>query len=235
MSVTPPISIVIPTLDEAVHLRRLLPLLLAEPGPHEIIVVDGGSQDSTVAVAGEYGVRVIHSTAGRGMQLRTGAAAARGQVIWFLHADSLPGKGALRAIQDRLTADPALVGGNFRLVFDGDDGFSRWLTGFYAKIRRFGLYYGDSGIYVRRWVLERIGGVLPYPIMEDHELVRQMHKLGPTACIGEPFLCTSARRFHGRHPLRIFAGWLWMHLLYWLGVSPWRLGRCYYRRAYSRP
>jgi rSAM/selenodomain-associated transferase 2 len=225
------ISIIVPTLDEERSLAPLLKALRAEEVEHEIIVVDGGSADRTVAVARARRARVLAAPPGRGGQLRAGAEAARGDILWFLHADSTVPAGALGAIAATLAADPRIVGGNFRLVFDGGTSFSRWLTGFYRQIRRVGLYYGDSGIFVRRGVYERLGGFRPIPLMEDLEFVRRLERFGPTCRIEEPPLVTSSRRFAGRRPVAIVYGWIELHVLFWLGVPPARLAEIYRTHA----
>jgi len=124
-------------------------------------------------------------------------------------------------------ASARVVGGNFRLLFDGDDGFSRWLNGFYAAIRRRGFYYGDSGVFVRRPVHDSLGGIRPIALMEDYDFVRRLESAGPTVCIETPPLVTSARRFVGRHPLAIVTGWLAIHALFHLGAPPSWLARLY--------
>ncbi len=221
------ISIVIPTYNEAEALPDLLARLRCEPEVKEIIVVDGGSQDRTVALALDGGAEVIQTAPGRGAQICRGASLARGDPLLFLHADSCFPAGGLAAIERLLADNPALGGGNFRLRFDGDSDFSRWLTGFYAWIRRHGVYYGDSGIFVRRAVYDRLGGIRPIALMEDFDLVRRLERAGPTGCIADPPLVTSSRRFEGRHPVMIFLGWLKIHALYYLGVPPARLARLY--------
>jgi len=132
-----------------------------------------------------------------------------------------------------LAADAQTIGGNFRLVFDGDTRFSRWLTGFYRSIRSIGLYYGDSGIFVRRSVYEALGGFRPIPVMEDLEFVRRLERSGRTCCIKDPPLITSSRRFERRRPVEIVWGWAWLHTLFWLGVSPDRLAQIY--RTHTPP
>ncbi len=232
------ISVVIPTLDEADNLGRLLRVLDNEEGVAEIVVADGGSSDRTVAVARARGAKVVHAAPGRGQQLCAGARAAAGDVLLFLHADSRFPAGGLRRIRDVLAASPNAVGGNFRVVWDGDSSFSRRLSRFYNRLRRWGLYYGDSGIFVRRSAYDAIGGFRPIAVMEDYDFVRRLERYGETVRIDDPPLVTSSRKFAGRPSAAIVWGWLKIHALYHLGVSPERLARMYYpnepRRA-ARP
>ncbi len=221
------ISIVIPTLNEAENLRGLLPLLAADDGESETIIADGGSQDHTAAIAEEYGALVVSSPPGRGKQLAAGAAQAKGDIFLFLHADSRWPRGGLAAIQNVLEAQPNAPGGNFRILFNGDDGFSRWAGSFCAFIRRLGFYYGDSGLFVRAKVYRTIGGIRPIALMEDFDFVRRMERAGRTICVKSPPLFTSSRRFHNRHPIAIVGGWVVIHVLYFIGVSPERLARLY--------
>jgi glycosyltransferase involved in cell wall biosynthesis len=165
-------------------------------------------------------VRLVHAAPGRGRQICAGTAVAKGDIILFLHADTQFPPGGLHAIERALMLDPAAVGGNFRLLFDGKDGFSRWLNRFYAWIRAHGVYYGDSGIFVRRSVHDRIGGMRPVALMEDFEFIRRLERHGKTLCLDQPPLTTSSRRFSGRHPVAIIGGWLLIHALYYLRVSP---------------
>lgn len=221
------ISVVIPTLNEARRLPGLLATLAGETAAHEVIVVDGGSTDGTGDIARDRGARLIAAPRGRGAQLAAGAAAAHGGVLFFLHADTRLPTGALAAISCALTRHPAAVGGNFRLLFDGDDDFSRWLDGFYARIRAHGLYYGDSGIWIRRAAYDALGGIRPLALMEDYDLVRRLERAGETLCIDSPPLITSSRRFAGRRKWRIVAGWLAIHRLFHLRVPPALLARLY--------
>jgi len=221
------ISVVVPVLNEAERLGGLLASLSDQAGQKEVIVVDGGSSDASASIAASFGARVIASRKGRGQQLAVGASVSRGDVLLFLHADTRLPPGALMAMQRALDAHPDAPGGNFRLLFDGDRRFDRWLEGFYRWIRGRGFYYGDSGIFMRQRSYRRIGGFLPIPVMEDYDLVRRMEAVGQTLCVEHPPLVTSSRRFHGRHPLAIFLGWIRIHLLFHLGVAPDRLARIY--------
>ena len=126
-----------------------------------------------------------------------------------------------------------MVGGNFRILFDGEDAFDRWLTRFYAWFRRFGLYYGDSAVFLRRETYEAIGGFRPIALMEDFDLCRRLERHGRTVCIDEPPVTTSSRRFEGRWPPKIVAGWLLIHALYYLGLSPNLLARLYKSSRHS--
>lgn len=221
------ISVIIPTLNEAHRLPSLLAHLRNESADIEIIVVDGGSQDETCAVAKAANARVLTSARGRGQQLQAGAEAASGDVLWFLHADTTYPSGGLRRIERILSDSPATIGGNFRLLFDGRDAFSRWLNGFYRWIREHGVYYGDSAVFVRREIYLALGGIRPIALMEDYDFNRRMEKAGRTCCIDDPPLITSSRRFADRRPAAIVWGWVKIHLLFYLGVSPDRLARLY--------
>ena len=230
------ISVVIPVLNEARRLPDLLARLAGESCAHEVIVVDGGSRDGSAEIARRAGARVLRSAPGRGHQLAAGAAAASGETLLFLHADSRVPAGGLARIVEVLAREPQCPGGNFRLLFDGGTPFSRWLTGFYAWIRAHGLYYGDSAIFVRRAVYRALGGIRPIDLMEDYDFVRRLERFGPTCCIAEPPLTTSSRRFEGRHPIAIVWGWLEIHALYHLGVPPRLLARRYEaQRRRARP
>jgi rSAM/selenodomain-associated transferase 2 len=206
--------------------RSLGATLDAVPEGVDVIVVDGGSTDNTVRLAESQGVRVIRSERGRGMQLHAGARASTGEVIWFLHADSIPGSDALENIF-RVLADPQVVAGNFALQFDGVSFGARFLNKLYPMLGWIGLRYGDSGIFVRRTAYENAGGFAPYPIFEDLDLLQRLKAHGRFETIPGP-LVTSSRRFEGRSFAITFGRWCLMQVLYWAGVHPCTLARLYH-------
>jgi rSAM/selenodomain-associated transferase 2 len=221
----PALSIIIPTLDEARSIAATLDVLSKEARGAELIVVDGGSRDGTIELVRARGVKLIESGRGRGRQMGEGGRAATGRALWFLHADTLPSAECVSEIDEALR-DASVVAGNFDVLFDGGSGAARFLTWLYPRLRRLGLCYGDSGIFVRRDAYERIGGFRDLPVFEDLDLVRRLRKEGRVAHL-RARVTTSSRRFEGRSFALTFARWSLLQALYWLGVSPHTLGRMY--------
>ena len=220
----PTLSVVIPTYDEAPLVADAVRCAAAIGD--EVVVVDGGSADGTADVARAARARVVRSAKGRGVQLRAGAQAARGDVLLFLHADARLAPSARRAILDAL-ADPQVVGGAFYIRFLPRSWFTRFLEPFNDLRRRVTRrYYGDTALFVRRDAYWRLGGHRPWPVMHDYEFSGRMERSGPCAYVTEPCVWASARRFAGRE-LRVFATWVSIQLLYWLFVPPRWLGRLY--------
>ncbi len=219
------VSIVVPTLNEEAVIAGTLQTLQALPGEKEILIADGGSEDRTTAIAAELGVRAVTCQRGRGCQLRTAAAEAKGDVLWFVHADTRPEPGALEAIGKALESG-STAGGNFSLVFEGEHYSAGQMTAIYPYLRWLGLSYGDAGIFIRRSVYDAIGGCRPYPLFEDLDLVRRMKRHGRFVHL-ETRIFTSARRFTGSRYGRVWALWITLQVLYWAGVSPYRLARWY--------
>jgi rSAM/selenodomain-associated transferase 2 len=228
-TVQPPasISIVIPVLNEAASLPATLAALPKEHG--EVIIVDGRSQDQTVAVAQQLGCRVITSERGRGKQLRAGAEAATGDVILFLHADTLLDESAITAVKLCLQ-DPSVVGGACWKRFRDPHWLmrgSRWRC--WTRLHFFRRVLGDQAIFVRKEALAAIGGFPALPLMEEFELCRRLRKIGRLA-LAPTTVSTSARRFHERGILRTY--WLMWRVtfLYHLGTKPEDLRQLYERR-----
>jgi rSAM/selenodomain-associated transferase 2 len=230
----PVVSIVIPTLDEADRIGATLKSLerLRTGVGVEILLVDGGSRDETVAIAERHGARVLSAERGRGAQLHAGARAAGGTVLWFLHADTHPPPDGLKRILEALE-DERVVAGNFGLTFDAGGRAARFLTWLYPRLRRLGIRYGDSALFVRREAYLQSGGFRPLPIFEDLDLLRRLRHLGRFASVPSAVI-TSARNFQGRSFAPVFARWTALQMLYWLGVSPHVLGR-FYGRARAAP
>ena len=216
------ISVVIPTLDEAPRIGGLV-RSLARPGV-EIIVVDGGSRDATSALAREAGAFVLESERGRARQLRCGSEHANGDLILFLHADTRLPEGWHAAIV-RAALDPACAGGAFAFRLAERGWLFRWIE-FWVAVRNvlFKLPYGDQAIFVRRQVLDAMGGVPDVPILEDLDLVRGIKARGRLQLLELP-ATTSGRRYGKGRGLHTLVVHQWALLGWWLGWDRARLAR----------
>jgi rSAM/selenodomain-associated transferase 2 len=218
------VSAIIPTLREADRIAGTVAACRAIA--EEVIVADAGSLDGTAERAGEAGARVVTAAKGRGSQLNEGARAATGNVLVFVHADSLLPARAGRVIRSAL-ADPSVVGGNFKLRFIPETRAARLFTWANdARRRHLGVYYGDSCIFIRRRAFERIGGFPDHPIFEDYALARALERLGRTHYETSVEVLASSRRFAAK-PVRTLALWGALQALYELGVSPKVLAHLY--------
>jgi rSAM/selenodomain-associated transferase 2 len=222
------LSIVVPALDEAANLARLLPGLVAREREAEVLVVDGGSADESRAVVARVpGVRWVSASRGRARQMNAGARAAHGDVLLFLHADTMLPDGAGTAVLAAL-ADPAVVGGRFDVRLDSRRpllALVGWLMN--RRSRLTGISTGDQAIFVRRAVFDALGGYPDIPLMEDVELTRRLKRRGRLAALGLRVV-TSARKWENEGVTRTI-GLMWtLRLLYALGVAPARLHRWYY-------
>ena len=214
-------------MNEEASLGSLLDRLRLAPGVHEIIVSDGGSSDRTAALA-RPPHRLVRSKPGRGQHLRTGAEAATGDALLFLHADVLPPVDVAAQVSSAIGSGN--VGGNFRLRYPDGGPLGRWLEWLAPFYRRRPRYYGDSGIFARRDAYDACGGFPHVPIMEDLIFVRRLEAAGRTAYLPGPMV-SAARRWRGRE-WRTLLLWGSMQAAFALGVTPWRLVR-FYRAARS--
>jgi rSAM/selenodomain-associated transferase 2 len=212
------LSVVLPTLNAAATLPACLSAISVAD---EIVVADGGSADGTKAIAEASGVRVVESPRGRGVQLRAGAAAARGDWLLFLHADTILGTGWRAAVDAHASAMPDQAA-CFRFRLD-DSGWQARLIERGVAARRFP--YGDQGLLISRTLYDALGGYRPLPLMEDVDLVRRIGRRR-LRLLDVP-ATTSAERWRRNGWLRRSARNLGLLALYRLGASPERLAKLY--------
>ena len=171
--------------------------------PIEVLVVDGGSRDETCYLARQAGARVITppqgptAARGRAAQLRWGASTSTGEVVLFLHADTRLEAGWSSEVSE-LMSDPTVAGGAFRFRFLERGRWERWVEWWVGvRVAFFGLPYGDQGLFVRREVLEQMGGIPSVPIMEDLDLVWEIRRAGRLGRLRARAV-TSSRRYRAR-------------------------------------
>lgn len=219
------VSIIIPVLDEAAGIAEAIAAATAA-GPHEILVVDGGSRDHTREIAEACGCRVVDSRAGRARQMNAGAAIATGEVLLFLHADTLlPPDGIVDL--SRVLSDERTVGGRFDVHLDGPEPIFRVIEALMnTRSRMTRIATGDHAIFVRRSTFQALGGYAPIPLMEDVEFSARLRRHGSVACLRSR-VHTSVRRWRRLGPWRTIAHMWWLRARYALGTSPERLAQRY--------
>ena len=217
------ISLIIPALNEAGGILPCLHSVKNQPGEFEILVVDGGSVDGTVETVRPH-ARVIHSKRGRAVQMNSGARTSTGEVLLFLHADSYLPPRAFPLLEEVL-ADPGIVGGTFQLRFDSEKILLRFIA-FFSRFKFRYFHYGDQGIFVRRWVFERLSGFSEMPFMEDVDFLKRLYRTGRVALVNQP-ITTSARRFLKRGIIRQQLTNICLVMLYLLGMKPETLKKWY--------
>jgi rSAM/selenodomain-associated transferase 2 len=216
----PRFSVVIPVRNDAAALRRTLDYLIGLPGMAgaEVIVAASGDSDGTGRAVAGRATLLQPPGATRAALMNAGAAAARGEVLFFLHADSFPPPDAL-ALIDRALADPRIVGGAFEHLFAEPVWSLRaitWINRVRYRLTR--NYYGDQGIFVRAEVFRRLGGYRDLAIMEDLDFSQRVQREGRPRLIRVPML-TSGRRFLARGPWRTFLFIVWLLFLHTLGLD----------------
>lgn len=219
------LSVIVPTLNEADRIRIALEALqpLRVRG-HEVIVVDGGSEDSTAILAAPLADQVLATRRGRAVQMNAGAAAAKGEALLFLHADT-----RLPAQAENLVS--AALGksawGRFDVAIEGR---SRLLalvaSSMNLRSRLTGIATGDQAIFARREAFSRAGGFPEIALMEDIAFSKRMKTLSRPACLRER-VATSARRWEANGVLRTIVLMWRLRLAYFLGARPEELARRY--------
>ena len=224
------LTIIIPTLEAGACLGATLASLaegLDGGLVLEVVVVDGGSTDGTVALAKAQGARVVQAPRGRGGQLAAGAAAATGDWLLFLHADTCLSSGWAGVVA-RFIQDPAMAqrAGVFDLRFDSVAPQARRLEQIVAwRTRRLGLPYGDQGLLLARPLYQALGGFRPLPLMEDVDMVQRIGR-GRIVVLAS-HARTSASRYERDGWIRRSVRNLCCLALWHVGVSPRVLQRLY--------
>lgn len=221
------ISVVIPTLNEAETIESTIQSA-RQGDPLEIMVADGGSDDSTIDKAKQHADKVISCPRGRACQMNAGAEVAQGDCLLFVHADTILPNGYERYIRDTLSDDRNVCGA-FRLRIEGDFRGRRFIeatTNF--RSRWLAMPYGDQALFMRSEDFRRMAGFKDMAIMEDYDFIRRARRLGSIVTV-EAFVSTSGRRWERLGVLRTTVINQMMIAGYHVGVSPRKLAE-YYRR-----
>lgn len=218
------VAILIPTFNEAAQIAAVLSHV-QDLG--EVIVVDGGSTDGTVAIAAAFpSIEVIEGPRGRGAQLNAAAHRAHAPVLLFLHADTRLPAGAIELIRQTL-ADRRVAAGCFRVRFDDAHPALR-LFSWFSRFDTLFTTFGDQGYFVRREDFLRAGGFPEWPLLEDVEVRRRLKRIGAFRKVPLT-VTTSARRFRARGPWRAQVENAMILAAFNAGVPAERLARYYHR------
>lgn len=220
------ISIIIPALNEEKNLSRLSAQLqsLRQQG-HEVIIVDGGSTDNTLAIAYEITGSVVVSSAGRALQMNSGADIATGEVLLFLHADTLLPDNAIQSIAD--LSQKNNYWGRFDVRLSSDK-FVYRLIEYLMNLRSClsSIATGDQAIFIEKKLFDRVGGYPEIALMEDIEISKQLKKISRAVCLKQKAI-TSSRRWETNGVISTILLMWKLRLYYFLGVPADRLKRLY--------
>lgn len=224
------ISVIIPTYNEELSIAKTLEALSRLINVSEVIVVDGGSTDLTAKFVKNYpevkNLQLIElGEPNRGKQLHEGTKYAKGDIFWFVHADTRPQQGCAKQIKNVMRFKE-IVGGNFEVIFSGENRSAKFMTWLYPLLRSWGLTYGDSAFFVRREIYEQIGGFKPIGAFEDLDLYHRLRKKGRFYHLSQT-VTTSSRRFENRSFILTFARWSLFQVLYWFKFPPQKLAKYY--------
>ncbi len=223
----PRFSIIVPVLNEAAGLEAILaPLQAWRRQGHEVIVVDGGSTDASLALAGPRADRVTQTAPGRARQQNAGARLAQGDILLFLHADTRLPEQALEAIAQGLRQQ-GRCWGRFDVRLTGRRPMFRVIeTLMNWRSRLSGIATGDQAIFVTREAFQRVGGFPDIALMEDIAISKRLKRLGRPLCLRGPALTSSRRWEQGGVWRTIFLMWR-LRLAYFFGADPAGLARLY--------
>jgi rSAM/selenodomain-associated transferase 2 len=221
------LSIIIPALDEEASLNQLLPELRGQFSG-EILLVDGGSGDSTIEQGKSHGCLVLRAPQGRGAQMNAGAARASGELLLFLHADTRLPRGFATEISETMS-QPGVAAGAFSLAIDSPKKSLKYLAmAANLRAKAFGLPYGDQAIFTRRATFAMAGCYPEQPIMEDFIFIEKVKGFGRIIIL-ESAVTTSARRWENLGLVRTTLINQLIVIGHRLGVPPARLARWYQR------
>ena len=221
------ISIIIPVLNDADALKKLLPDLQNDRLlGHEVLIVDGGSVDGSVTYASALADRVLMTGTGRGRQMNLGAEQAQHSILLFLHADSKLPKNALANIS-KILEEPARHWGRFDVILDANGIMYRVIASMMnLRSRITGVATGDQGIFVRRLSFHEAGSFDSIPIMEDIALSKALRKQSRPACLSAKII-TSARRWQQQGTMKTILQMWFLRFAYFIGIKPDKLAHFY--------
>lgn len=223
----PTISIIIPVLNEAEYIKKVLISIAENSGSNqikEILVIDGGSTDSTPANANKLKATVIHSKKGRAVQMNLGAKIATGDILYFLHVDSLPPKNFDLSILKAIALSNEV--GCFQMRFNSKSRFLKFFA-WCTKINHQLCRGGDQSLFINRKLFIKTSGFNEnYKIYEDNEFIQRIYKLKPFTIIPAT-VTTSARRYKEKGMVNLQWHFGMIHLKYYLGARPNELHRYY--------